>query len=138
MRTKTKLYLISGICGVLILLLAIYLKNNLSNQAENILYALGSTMFALGITKFIFSRYEEKNPHQMKQIEIEAKDERNTIIRYRAQAVAGLVLQWLAMGIAWVSIILDSSMWITLLGVGVFCGKTLLDFVLIEYYQRKM
>ena len=39
---------------------------------------------------------------------------------------------------AWVAIFLDAPLWITLSLVGVFLLKTVVDFVFIAYYQRKM
>lgn len=139
MRSKTKLYFMLALIGVIVLALTFLFKNSLlDRRAAGMLCGLGSAMFALGLTKFTFSRSEEKNPKQMKQNEIEAKDERNIAIRYRAQALAGFALQWIAMGIAWISIMLDGPLWVTLSAVGAFCGKTILEFVLMGYYQRRM
>ena len=105
---------------------------------EGIICGLGSMMFGLGFARFYIGRFEEKNPEEMRQNEIETKDERNRAIRCRAQAASGLVLQWSVMAIAWIAILFDAPLWVTLLCVGIFCGKILLEVVLMGYYQRRM
>ena len=74
----------------------------------------------------------------MKLNEIEEKDERNQLIRDKAQAKSGEILHWLLMAGAWIGIFLDAPMWITLLLVGIFLLKTVLDFIFMSYYQKKM
>lgn len=80
----------------------------------------------------------EKHPDLMKQSEIEEKDERNQLIRSKAQAISGEILHWLLIAGAWLGIFLDAPFWLTLLLVGVFLLKTILDFALIAYYQKRM
>ena len=87
---------------------------------------------------FTFGRWEESKPEIMKQNEIEAKDERNPAIRYRAQALSGMILQWVVLIAAWVCILADGPIWVTLTAVGTFLAKNVLELVLIGYYQRKM
>lgn len=74
----------------------------------------------------------------MKINEIEEKDERNQLIRSKAQAISGEILHWLLMAGAWVCIFFDAPLWIVLTLVGAFLLKTILDFILMAYYQRKM
>ena len=73
----------------------------------------------------------------MKLNEIEEKDERNQLIRDKAQAKSGEILHWLLMAGAWIGIFLDAPMWITLLLVGIFLLKTVLDFILCPIIKRK-
>ncbi len=138
MRRKTRLFLLISVAGIILLVLALIFKGQMSNKIEGCVTGIGSAMFALGFTKYVFGRFEEKNPQQMRQNEIEAKDERNLAIRYRSQAMSGLVLQWMAIGIAWVSILADGPLWVTLAAIGVFLGKTMLEMILMAYYQNKM
>lgn len=138
MRSRTKRFLILGICGMALLGYTVLCRDSLPVKAEGILSGLGSVMFAVGFARFFFGRFEEKNPKQMKQYEIEAGDERNRTIRLQAQAVSGIVLQWGVIVIAWATLLFDGPLWIVLLGVGIFFGKTVFELVLMEYYQRRM
>ena len=70
--------------------------------------------------------------------EIEEKDERKQLIRSKAQAISGEILHWLLMAGAWVCIFFDAPLWIVLTLVGAFLLKTILDFILMAYYQHKM
>ncbi len=138
MRLQTKRFLILGICGIFVFIFLFLFRDSFSKQLEGIILGLGSVMFGLGFARFYIGRFEEKNPEEMRQNEIEAGDERNRAIRCRAQAVSGIVLQWSAMTIAWIAILFDAPLWVTLLCVGIFCGKILLEVVLMGYYQRRM
>ncbi len=70
--------------------------------------------------------------------EIEEKDERNQLIRRKAQAISGEILHWLLMAGAWVCIFIGAPIWVVLVLVGVFLLKTIIDFILMAYYQHKM
>lgn len=115
MRRKTKLYLILGLCGVLVLALTLPLKGCLSQPG--ILIGLGSAMVGLGVGRFALGRFEETHPRALHQAEIEAKDERNQAIRFRAQAQSGVVLQWLTMAAAWLCILMDGPLWLSLIHI---------------------
>ena len=79
-----------------------------------------------------------KNPDLMKQNEIEEKDERNQLIRNKAQAISGEILHWLLMAGAWMCILSDTPIWVVLILVGAFLLKTIIDFILMAYYQHTM
>lgn len=92
----------------------------------------------MGLANLLMLRQTERDPHLAKQMEIEDKDERNTAIRRRAKAVSGEALQWAVLAAAWLSIALGAPLWVTLAAVGVFVGKSLLEWCLMVRYQRQM
>ena len=47
-------------------------------------------------------------------------------------------LQWLVMAGAWVTIIAGTKLWITLVLIGVFLLKTVIELALMAYYRGKM
>ena len=112
MRLQTKRFLILGICGIFVFIFLFLFPDSFSKQMEGIICGLGSMMFGLGFARFYIGRFEEKNPEEM--------------------------LQWSVMAIAWIAILFDAPLWVTLLCVGIFCGKILLEVVLMGYYQRRM
>ena len=75
---------------------------------------------------------------KMELNEMEDKDRRNQFIRNKARAISGEILHWLLMAGAWVCIFFDAPLWIVLTLVGAFLLKTILDFILMAYYQHKM
>lgn len=141
MRTRTKIFLCLAIAGVGILLLSLPL-GQFWREANKALYAgilgLGSIAFGIGVGRFVFCRWEEKHPEEMRQNEIEAQDERNLAIRYRAQAVSGMILQWGIMAAAWLCILLDGPLWASLTGVLLFAGKTVIEIAAMGYYQKRL
>ena len=138
-RTKTKWYLALAIGGLLLAVIAKLALHTLWNDAQTgAVIGVGAGLFGFGLSKWCFSRWEEKDPTFMRQNAIEAKDERNQLIRCKAQSLSGEILHWLLMAGAWLAIFLDAPLWVTLAFVGVFLLKTVLDLVLMAYYQRKL
>ena len=138
MRTKTKVYLIYAIAGMIVMSVSMLLGDNIPKIWQGVLTGLGGGAFGMGAALFTFGRWEESKPEIMKQNEIEAMDERNLAIRYRAQALSGIVLQWIVIAAAWACILVDGPIWVTLTAVGIFIAKIGLELILTEYYQRKM
>lgn len=138
-KTKQTLYLILGILGLVLAAVAKFLPAQVWNKTQiGAVIGVGAGLFSFGLVKWWVERWNEKNPEIVKQNEIERKDERNQLIRSKAQALSGEVLHWLLMGGAWAAILLDAPLWVTLAFVGVFLLKTVLDLAFIAYYQRRM
>ena len=138
-KTKQTLYLILEILGLVLAAVAKFLPAQVWNKAQiGAVIGVGAGLFGFGLVKWWVERWNEKNPEIVKQNEIERKDERNQLIRSKAQALSGEILHWLLMGGAWAAIILDAPLWATLAFVGVFLLKTVLDLAFIAYYQRRM
>ena len=138
-KTKQTLYLILGILGLVLAAVAKFLPAQVWNKTQiGAVIGVGAGLFGFGLVKWWVERWNEKNPESVKQNEIERKDERNQLIRSKAQALSGEILHWLLMGGAWAAIILDAPLWVTLAFVGVFLLKTVLDLAFIAYYQRRM
>ena len=138
-KTKQTLYLILGILGLVLAAVAKFLPAQVWNKTQiGAVIGVGAGLFSFGLVKWWVERWNEKNPEIVKQNEIERKDERNQLIRSKAQALSGEILHWLLMGGAWAAILLDAPLWVTLAFVGVFLLKTVLDLAFIAYYQRRM
>ena len=99
---------------------------------------IGTSMFGFGVAKFLVGYWEEKRPEALRANEIEAKDERNRMIRERAGAVSGSVLQWTVLAVAWVAILLEAPVWVPIACAAVFVGKVILEFCLAAYFNRRM
>ena len=109
----------------------------LPTAVSEILAPLGGLAIGLGIAGLIGQSMIQSDP-VLQQREKARNDERNTAIRYRAKAVSGEALQWTVLGAAWLSIALGAPLWVTLTVVGVFVGKSVLEWCLMVRYQRQM
>nr|WP_326153324.1 hypothetical protein [uncultured Oscillibacter sp.] len=139
MRQKKTLYMVLMAVGAILLLGAFAAwKLSAPDKFGGMLTGVGSGLLALGFSNWKILRWTEKDPVRMRRDEIEANDERTVAIRRRAQAVSGEVLQWCIMAAAWLSIGLGAPLWITLVAVGVFLAKSVLELCLIVRYQREM
>ncbi|WP_298024768.1 hypothetical protein [uncultured Dysosmobacter sp.] len=138
MRTKTKFYLVLWILGAVMMGVSLLMEETLPRTAGGMLTGAGAGLLGFGFSNWRMRRWEEKEPKKMRMAEIEAGDERNIAIRRRAQAVSGEVLQWALMAGAWLSIGLGAPLWVTLLAVGAFLMKCVLELCLMARYQREM
>lgn len=139
MKKKIGIYLAIGIAGIAFALAAKFLLQDYLNDSQSgAMIGIGAGLFGYGIAKWCIGLWGAKNPDLMKINEIEENDERNQLIRSKAQAISGEVLHWLLMAGAWICIFFNAPMWVVLVLVGVFLLKTVTDFILIAYYQRKM
>lgn len=105
MKKKTGMYLVIGIIGIALALIAKFLlQDYLSDSQSGAMIGIGAGLFGYGIAKWGIGLWGTKNPDLMKLNEIEEKDERNQLIRNKAQAISGEILHWLLMAGAWVCI----------------------------------
>ena len=138
-KVKKRLHLVIDILDIAFTFVAKFLSQDcLSDSQSGAMIGIGAGLFVYGIAKGCFGLWGAKNPDLMKINEIEEKDERNQLIRSKAQAISGEVLHWLLMAGAWVCIFFDAPLWTVLTLVGAFLLKTILDFILMAYYQHKM
>lgn len=138
MKTGTKIYLILAIIGILLAAAALLFERDLTDAQMGAALGVGAGVFGFSTSKFFVRRYEEKNPEIFKIKTIEEKDERNQIIRNKAQAISGKIIQWLLMAGAWIAMAINAPIWITIILVCVFLFKTVLDIAFMAYYQKQM
>lgn len=138
-KINKNVYLALGIIGCVLALIAKYaLDTSTEKTLSAVLIGIGTGLLGFGIAKWLVALWGERNPELMRANEIEMKDERNQMIRNKAQAVSGEILHWLMIAGAWVGIITNAQIWMILLFVGLFILKTILDFVFMAKYQKKM
>ncbi len=139
LKTKNRLYLIACMLGIALIFAAkLFPEAYLSGARSGALIGIGAGLFGFGMAKWFTGRFWEKHPDLMKQNGIELRDERNQLIRSKAQALSGEIFHWLLMAAAWAAIFWDAPLWVTLSFVGAFLLKTALDLILCAFYRHKM
>lgn len=140
MLKKKSYYMILLLAGIVLVAVALILRMypNIPKSVGGVCIGVGAGLFGMSISNLYMKRLEEKEPEIMKKQEIEYSDERNTAIRNRAKAKAGDIIQWFIMGIAYVTILINASMWVTLVVVGVFLLKYILEAYFMNKYQKEM
>lgn len=138
MKNRMIIWTASGIAGVLILIADMVFQDRLTDAATGILCGLGCSLIAMAGANLIIIVWEKRHPKLMKQNEIESKDERNVMIREKAQSLSGQILQWTVLAAAWLNLVAGGPLWITITALVMFFGKTVLDVVLAGYYQQQM
>jgi hypothetical protein len=115
-----------------------FVKENNLKSISGILIGIGSVLFGMSISNLWIINFNKKHPEELKQAEIEFKDERNTMIRNKAKAKVSDIIQWLVMGIAYITIIINAPLWVTLTVVGVFISKNILELYYMNKYQKTL
>jgi hypothetical protein len=119
--------------GVSLVLISFLLRGEDLKVFSGLSIGIGAGLLGMSIAQLIMKHYEDKNPELSRQIKIDSMDERNIIIRNKAKAKAGDITMWLIMLIAFISIIISTQLWFTLLVVVVF----LLYNIFIVYFMNK-
>lgn len=138
MLKKKSFYIITLILGIALIGVSFLFKGEDLKTISGLAIGIGSGLFGMSIANIIMKNLEQKDPEGMKQKEIEFKDERNTIIRYRAKAKAADIIQWFIMGIAYLTIIISAPLWVTLTTICVFLLYNILSIYLMNKFQKEM
>ncbi len=138
MLKKKTAYIVTILTGAVLITLSFLFRAEDVKTLSGVLIGIGSALLGSGIAKLWMKGYEEKNPDIAKENDIEFKDERNTLIRYRAKAKAGDIIQWFIMGIAYLLIIIDAPLWVILVTVGIFLLYNVLGIFYMGKYQKEM
>ena len=138
MRKSARFCAVLLALSLVLLAAALLLRGRLPGSWSGVLIGLGAGIFGASLSGLLMRRWESRNPEFAKQNEIAARDERTTTIRSLAKARAGDVVQWCVMGIAWLSILAEAPLWLTLAAVGVFLLYSVLSLVFMIRLEKEM
>lgn len=137
-KKRKQLWMTAAILGAAVLIADLIAQNKLSAAVQGVLCGIGSSLLAAAAANFLILFWEEQHPKQMQQNAIESGDERNVMIREKAQSIAGQVLQWSILAAAWICVMAGGPLWITMVALGLFFGKIVLEIALNGYFQNRM
>lgn len=138
MLKRKSFYVMTLIIGIVLFSSSFLFRGEELKTISGVLIGIGAGLFGMSIANLWMKRFEEKNPDIIRDNEIEFKDERNTMIRYRAKAKAGDIIQWFIMGIAYLLIVIDAPLWLILITVGGFLLYNVISLYYMGKYQKEM
>lgn len=138
MKRKTPVYIAALIGGICCIVASLLLRDEVAKAVSGLLIGFGAGLVGMSVAQIYMNRFESKHPEFAKRTEIELKDERNALIRYRAKAKAGDITHWLIMGIAYLTIIISAPLWVTLAVVAAFLTHTAIGLYYMSKYQKEM
>ena len=109
-----------------------------TKAVQGVMLGIGSGLMGMSISNLGMIRHMKKNPHLVKEAEIESKDERNVMIRAKAKAASADITRWFIIALAFVLILIDAPLWTTLCTVGVYLLYHVLALVYMARYQKEM
>lgn len=116
--------------GAVLLLVGFFLISKEYKNVSGLCIGGGISIICMNIGELIYYHYYSKNPAFQKQTDIDAKDERNLAIRYKAKAKAYDITVKLLMIIPFLMILADLPLWLILSTIAFY----LFSFVLHVYF----
>ena len=135
MQRKSMFYISSIIISVIMIILSQFVE---LNSHSGILLGTGAGVLGANIAKLYSINLEKKNPDLIKENEIELKDERNVLIRQRAKAKSADITQWLIMLVAYLEILVNAPLWITLVTIGIFILYNIIQIYYVNKFNKEM
>ena len=135
MQKKSMFYISGIIISVIMIILSQFVE---LNSHSGILLGTGAGVLGANIAKLYFISLEKKNPDIIKENEIELKDERNVLILQKAKAKSADITQWLIMLVAYLEILVNAPLWITLITIGVFVLYNIIQIYYVNKFNKEM
>ena len=135
MQKKSMFYITAIIISVIMIIGSQFVE---LNSHSGILLGTGAGVLGANIAKLYFINLEKKNPDIIKENEIELKDERNVLILQKAKAKSADITQWLIMLIAYLEILVNAPLWITLVTIGIFILYNIIQIYYVNKFNKEM
>ena len=127
------------IVGILLIVISIVLCLTVPNKkVSGICIGLGSGLVGVSCSNLFMLQWYKNHPEELKKARIEATDERNELIRNKAKAKGADILQWFILGAAWVATFAGLPIWMTILLIGIYVLKFILELWLMTKYNKEM
>ena len=135
MQRKSMFYISALIISIIMIILSQFVE---LNSLSGILLGTGAGVLGANIAKLYFISLEKKNPDIIKENEIELKDERNVLILQKAKAKSADITQWLIMLVAYLEILVNAPLWITLVTIGIFVLYNIIQIYYVNKFNKEM
>ena len=138
MLKKTWVYVTLLALGVALIALSFLFSAESTKAVQGVMLGIGAGLIGMSLSNLGMIRYMQRHPQLAKETEIETRDERNVMIRAKAKAASADVTKWFIMALAYVMILIDAPLWVTLCVVAVFALYHVLLLVFVGRYQKEM
>lgn len=138
MLKKQAIWIVGIIVGIIIATLGFLMRDESLNTLSGLCIGGGAGLLGLSIAQLYMIRYERKNPEEVKRNQVEFADERSVMIRDKAKAKAGDVTSWCILGVAWINILVDGAIWITIVCCALSALHVGLGLYLMTKYDKEL
>lgn len=135
MSRRKSFYVTTLVLGICLIITGFFVK---VKEVSGIMLGVGAGLLGMSVSRLYTKHIEDKNPAIKKQIEIEYKDERSTMIRDRAKAKSADITQWLIVTAAYITILISAPLWVTLAVIMVYLAYHIITLYYMNKYQKEM
>ncbi len=138
MFKKSFPYVITFIIGAAMIGTSLLIREEALKAVSGVLIGVGAGLMGMSISSLSNIHYLKRHPSAAKQAEIDMKDERNVLIRSRAKAAAADITRWFIIALAFIMILIDAPLWVTLCVIAVYTLYHILALCFMARYQKQM
>lgn len=138
MLKKTSFYVFILLLGIGLIGTSFFYQPEEFKNISGVLIGIGISLCGVSLLNLFIKHHQQKHPEIKKQMEVDFNDERNKIIRNRAKAKSGDIIQWFILGLAFVMLLFDYPLWLYFIAIGIFLLYNLIPIYLVIKYQKEM
>lgn len=116
------------VLGIVLVVVGLFLPGSVPKAVAGLCLGIGSGLAGMSAANLYMASYYEKHPALQKQATIDARDERTIAITDKAKARAFDITRHILIAVAFVYILTNAPLWMTLLIVGVYVFGSVVQF----------
>ncbi|MDR2074435.1 MAG: hypothetical protein LBP36_03665 [Oscillospiraceae bacterium] len=122
--------------GLIIVVLGFYFAEIIPKEQTGVMFGIGSSLFGVGLALTISNIYNKRHPEVATWKNIQVNDERNKLLRYKANNMVKNINQWMLFALAIITIVAKLPLWLTLSLVGINLIDSFLQIYLTNKYNK--
>jgi hypothetical protein len=126
------------VLGIVLVAVGLFLPGSMPKTISGICLGIGSGLAGMSVANLIMASYYKKHPALQKQAVIDAHDERTLAITNKAKARAFDITMRVLIAVAFLYILADAPLWMTLLIVAVYVSGAGIEFYHMAKYNNEM
>lgn len=138
MNSSVSRYAVGLVFGIVLAAAGLLLFGSMPKTVSGLCLGIGSGLAGMSAANLVMASYYKKHPALQKQARIDAQDERTLAITNKAKARAFDITRYILIGVAFLYILADAPLWMTLLIVGVYVFGSVLQFCHMAKLNNEM
>lgn len=124
--------------GIVLVVVGLFLPGSVPKAVAGLCLGIGSGLAGMSAANLYMASYYRNHPALQKQATIDAHDERTIVITDKAKARAFDITRHILIAVAFVYILTNAPLWMTLLIVAVYVSGTGIEFYHMAKYNNEM
>ena len=139
-KNKFSVSIIGFLAGVLLIVFAMTLGEQINNLVSGLCYGLGSAALGLGLGGILLKLFirEENNAKIEKKKKIDVQDERNQMIKGKSAVKVNKIMVYILTAFIMLISFSGAQTWLILSAIILLIVQTSLNIFYIDYYNKRL